>query len=378
MLSGLRGRVLPASQRRTLQDLEQDLDLSSGDTRAKRSAFWAMLTLSSVIAACGVLTDSTATVIGAMIIAPLSTPIMGIALGSVQRRRNGSVRHVVLGCFLVIAMGIVFSLVLPSGYDLLSNSQISARTSPTLLDMVAAVATGLAGATALSRRDVAAVLPGVAIAISLVPPLVVAGVCFGQLAWSLALGALTLFLSNLVALVVAGVAVFAVLAYTAEDGGEYGRWPPRVRLALTVLFVAVTLPPDSQHRGHAADQHLDRPGQERGHAVALRPTGSIRHGCRRGVQDDLRPSPQSGGHPTGREPHVRPEREDPGRHPHRRRDDPRPAYRRRTCGRLSHVWRGGTGRPGVCATWPSVAPEPPGTPTRANIAYRPAGAALSR
>lgn len=130
----------------------------------------------------------------------------------------------------------------PSGYGLLSNSQISSRTSPTLLDMVAAVATGLAGATALSRRDVAAVLPGVAIAISLVPPLVVAGVCFGQLAWALALGALTLFLSNLVALVVTGVAVFAVLAYTVEDGGDYGRSAPKVRLTLTVLFVAVTLP----------------------------------------------------------------------------------------------------------------------------------------
>src|SRR6478752_6282430 len=72
-----RDRVLPENQRRTLDELSEDLDLRSGDTRAKQSAFWTMLVLSAVIATAGVLADSTATVIGAMIIAPLSTPIMG-------------------------------------------------------------------------------------------------------------------------------------------------------------------------------------------------------------------------------------------------------------------------------------------------------------
>ena len=80
-MEGLRVRVLPESQRRTLAELAEDLDLTSGDSASKISAFWTMLTLSSVIATAGVLSDSTATVIGAMIIAPLSTPIMGIALG---------------------------------------------------------------------------------------------------------------------------------------------------------------------------------------------------------------------------------------------------------------------------------------------------------
>ncbi len=86
-----------------------------------------------------------------------------------------------------------------------------------MLDLVGAVATGLAGAVALARRDVAAVLPGVAIAISLVPPLAVVGLCLGQGAGLLAVGALLLFLSNLLALVLAGTFVFAVLGYA-------GRW----------------------------------------------------------------------------------------------------------------------------------------------------------
>lgn len=242
MLGRLCHRILPDRQRRSLENLREDLDLSSGDSRAKQSAFWTMLTLSSVIAAGGILTDSTATVIGAMIIAPLSTPIMGISLAAVQRRRSTAATFVALGCLLVIIVGAAASLVVPRPYDLLSNSQIAGRTSPGLLDLIAALATGFAGAVALARKDVAAVLPGVAIAISLVPPLVVTGVCAGQQSWWLALGALVLFLSNLFALVFAGMVVFASLG--VPSGAERHRhWATRrAYLALGLLFTAVLLP----------------------------------------------------------------------------------------------------------------------------------------
>jgi uncharacterized hydrophobic protein (TIGR00271 family) len=241
MLERLRVRVLPESQRRTLAELTDDLDLTSGDSRSKISAFWTMLTLSAVIATAGVLSDSTATVIGAMIIAPLSTPIMGIALGIVKRERRGATRFVVLGGLLVIVIGVVFSAALPGTYDLVGNSQIASRTSPGLLDVVAAVATGFAGAVALARRDVAAVLPGVAIAISLVPPLAVVGVCLGQGAGWLAVGAMLLFLSNLLALVLAGTAVYAVLGYgVVMTGPDKAR--RRARVTVGVLFAVVVLP----------------------------------------------------------------------------------------------------------------------------------------
>ncbi len=201
-----------------------------------------MLTLSSVIAGGGVLTDSTATVIGAMIIAPLSTPIMGIALGSVQRRRTGSARTVLLACLLVIAVGMAMSVTLPSDYDLLSNSQISSRTSPGLMDLIAALATGFAGAVALARRDVGAVLPGVAIAISLVPPLVVVGVCLGQTSGWLALGALVLFVSNLFALVFGGMVIFASLGYGVEAERAARRPARRAYASMALLFVVVFVP----------------------------------------------------------------------------------------------------------------------------------------
>lgn len=237
--------ALPENQRRTIDELTEDLDLTAGDSRAKRSAFWTMLTLSAVIASAGVLSDSTATVIGAMIIAPLSTPIMGIALGLAKRdslTTRRSIRFVAGGSALVIGIGVVFSFVLPGSFDLLGNSQIAGRTSPGLLDLIAAVATGFAGAVALARRDVAAVLPGVAIAISLVPPLAVVGVCLGQGAIGLALGALLLFASNLLALVLAGTIVYAVLGYGEESPAARGGSRRKAYLALGGLMLVVLIP----------------------------------------------------------------------------------------------------------------------------------------
>lgn len=216
MVNELRAIVLPANQRRTLEELTEDLDLRQGDVRAKQSAFWTMLTLAGVIATAGILADSTATVIGAMIIAPLSTPIMGIALGIVKRERVRAGRFVVTGAVVVVLIGVLATLLIPGAIDLDGNSQITGRTSPTILDLVAAVATGIAGAVGLARRDVAAVLPGVAISISLVPPLAVVGVCLGEGAVGMAMGALLLFVSNLVALVLAGTIIFAALGYAGD------------------------------------------------------------------------------------------------------------------------------------------------------------------
>ena len=240
---GLRDRVLPENQRRTLDELSGDLDLRSGDTRAKQSAFWTMLVLSGIIATAGVLADSTATVIGAMIIAPLSTPIMGIALGIVKRERIRAGRFVLFGAIVVVLIGIAAAFVVPD-IDVTTNSQITSRTSPTLVDLIAAIATGLAGAVGLSRRDVAAVLPGVAIAISLVPPLAVVGICLGEGSISLALGALLLFVSNLVSMVLAGTVLFAALGYSAEADQQARQVGAerKSNVTLVVLLLAVLVP----------------------------------------------------------------------------------------------------------------------------------------
>lgn len=245
MWSRLRSIVLPASQRRTLDELTEDLDLDHGDVGANRSGFWTMLTLSAVIATAGVLADSTATVIGAMIIAPLSKPIMGTALGLVKGRIGRSLLTAVLGALLVVGIGALFAQLIVGPFGVTTNSQISGRTSPGVYDLVAAVATGFAGAIAQARRDLSAVLPGVAIAISLVPPLAVVGVTLSLGDWRLALGALLLFGSNFVALVLTGTAVFAALGYAGDSlrgGRRHGATTRRTRVILATSAVVVFLP----------------------------------------------------------------------------------------------------------------------------------------
>ena len=147
----------------------------------------------------------------------------------------------VLGSLLaVIALGAVFSLVVPDPGELSSNSQVLGRTTPQLLDLVAAVATGFAGAFALCRRDLSSILPGVAIAISLVPPLGVVGVCVGQGEWQAAFGAFVLFVSNVVALVIAGSIVFTVCGYARTDAAvtvKRGRAYAIVGVLLALVLV---------------------------------------------------------------------------------------------------------------------------------------------
>jgi uncharacterized hydrophobic protein (TIGR00271 family) len=153
--------------------MTQRLYIRSGDDRARKwSAFWVLLLLASVIATTGVIADSTATVIGAMIVAPLMTPILGTALAIVLADRRQALQNaglVVAGSALVVAVAYLLGLldVAPVLAD--TNSQVAGRVNPALADLVGALATGAVGAFALVRYDVSDTLPGVAIAISLVP-----------------------------------------------------------------------------------------------------------------------------------------------------------------------------------------------------------------
>ncbi|MEZ5153627.1 TIGR00341 family protein [Rhodococcus zopfii] len=236
--------VIPPSQRRNLGELEDRLDLSTGDPAAKRSAFWVMLTLSAVIAVAGVVSDSTATVIGAMIVAPLSTPILGVGLGITVERGSliaRSLLYIVAGIVLVVLLGVAFAQLLPNPGSVLSNSQVLGRTSPTLMDLTAALATGLVGAVAVARRDVGDVLPGVAIAISLVPPLAVVGVCLGSGAGSLAAGAFILFASNVVAMIITATIVLVTAGYSREGSTDGTGWR-RAYAILAIALIVVAVP----------------------------------------------------------------------------------------------------------------------------------------
>jgi uncharacterized hydrophobic protein (TIGR00271 family) len=212
--SSLLDRV--AGERRTPEEIREAVYLFVGDVPAKQSRFWLLLALATGIATAGVMSDSTATVIGAMIISPLAIPIQGvaaaIAFGEVPALGR-STATLVAAIAAAVGLAAGLALILPELKPLADNSQVTARVSPTLIDLVAAALTGLAGSFAISRRDVADILPGVAIAISLVPPLAV----------------------------VMGVAVFRVVGLGGESLPAAARRRVYAVVAAASLFVVLAL-----------------------------------------------------------------------------------------------------------------------------------------
>ena len=177
------------------------------DAAPRVGRFFTLMGFASVIASGGIIADSTAVVIGAMLIAPLMTPLMGMAISLVMgwpKRLGWSSLVAAGGILTAIAIGLVIGLASPTSFDTTTNSQILSRISPTTLDLVVAVAAGAAGAYGLSRPDVSDSLPGVAIAISLVPPLAVVGLGLSQADWQAARGSALLFATNMLAILLIG------------------------------------------------------------------------------------------------------------------------------------------------------------------------------
>jgi uncharacterized hydrophobic protein (TIGR00271 family) len=152
-----------------------------------------------------------------MLIAPLMTPIMGVAAGLVAGWRSRVMASLaVVAASVASAIGLAWVLAswIPDLVPLEANSQVLSRASPTLLDMAVALVAGAAGAYATVNERVSQSLTGVAIAVALVPPLSVVGVALeaGQL--QAAGGAFLLFATNLVSIIVASMVVFVLVGFS--------------------------------------------------------------------------------------------------------------------------------------------------------------------
>ena len=216
-----------------------------GPERGRRlSRFWTLLLLAAVIASAGVVSDSTATVIGAMIVAPLMTPILGTVVAVVladapNLRRCGLL--VVAGAATVVALSWLLGHLVPFPVVSATNSQVAQRVSPTLVDLIAALATGAVGAVALARSDISDTLPGVAIAISLVPPLCVVGLTLESGAPHQSVGALLLFVTNVAAILASGIVVLGLYRVSRLVAVTDFRRAGAVTL-IGVLLVLVAIP----------------------------------------------------------------------------------------------------------------------------------------
>lgn len=242
--------VSSGGERNTIEHVRDAVFFEGAKARQKLSRFWILLILAAVIAAAGVVADSTATVIGAMIVAPMMTPIQGIMVATVLGDRRNLTRSILLvATGALAAVGVAYVIGLLSVNDIVAatNSQVSARVNPKLIDLLAALGTGIVGSIALVRKDISDTLPGVAIAISLVPPLSVVGVTLESGAYTQAGGAALLFLTNVAAILVTGIVVMGLYGIQASDGTATGpagavRKPRRALIPIVTMLIVIGIP----------------------------------------------------------------------------------------------------------------------------------------
>lgn len=173
--------------------------------------YYILTTLSAVIATAGLIQGSTAVIIGAMIVAPLMTPILAFSLGVIWGDlgliKNSTI-SILRGTALsvLISAGIAFFTPI-AGY----SAEIMARTRPDLFDVIIAIASGTVGAYGYANKKVSSTLVGIAIAVALMPPLCTIGIGIGTLNLDMTLGATTLFLINLVSISLSSAVIFWVM-----------------------------------------------------------------------------------------------------------------------------------------------------------------------
>jgi len=172
--------------------------------------FYIMVAASTAIASFGLISDSTAVVIGAMLVAPLMTPILGLSLALVRGNAlllGRAIQAITVGTLLTVALAACFGFLMPG---LEATPEMLARTKPNLLDLLVAVFAGLAGAYAMVDEHLSPALPGVAIATAIVPPLANSGLCIALGAYHGAAGSFLLFFTNFLSILLVAAILFIV------------------------------------------------------------------------------------------------------------------------------------------------------------------------
>lgn len=178
------------------------------------SAYLTLMVLSTMLATFGLFANSTPVIIGAMILAPLMSPIISLSMGVLRQDRKltlQSMKTIGYGLLLGYVAAILLTWLSPLQA---MNDEITARIRPNLLDLGVAIVSGIAGAYAHAREEVAKTLAGVAIAVALVPPLAVSGIGIGWADWDAFIGALLLLMTNLAGIVLAGSFTFMLLGFS--------------------------------------------------------------------------------------------------------------------------------------------------------------------
>ena len=182
------------------------------------SDFFLMVLLSVLMATLGLLADSSAVIVGSMLIAPILYPALGLAMGIIMSDfslMTKSFITLIKASALAIALSVVITLLFSSQFGDF-NTEIMARTQPSLLYATIGIVAGLAAAFAMVKPKLNETLPGVAISVALVPPLAVVGIGLARLNLTVTLNALLLFLINTAGVVFAATIMFSLMNFYAK------------------------------------------------------------------------------------------------------------------------------------------------------------------
>lgn len=203
--------------------------------------FFIMNALAAVIAAYGLLSDSTAVVIGAMLVAMMLGPIAGISLALIDSRwmlLKTALKTLTLGIIMIYGIGFLIGLIHP---NIAITNEMMARTHPNSLDLMIALAGGAAGAFASVSPRLSVAVVGVAVATALVPPLVASGLLLSRAEFSLSANAFLLTFTNIIAIQVSSSMVLWIAGFrrgsNEEVQSKYLEFAKRNWLSLIILLV---------------------------------------------------------------------------------------------------------------------------------------------
>jgi uncharacterized hydrophobic protein (TIGR00341 family) len=186
------------------------------ESSSPRKSFFVMIAVSAVLATMGIIENNAAVIIGGMLVAPMLSPILAIALGvemADYRLLKRSFRVVVLAVIYAIAFSWIFALVLNQGrVDVENlNHEMTLRVGINLSTILIALVAGFGASLSLIRSELAKFMSGVAIAVALIPPLSMSAIGISILNFNIFYNAFASFCINLVGIVLASLVVFSLV-----------------------------------------------------------------------------------------------------------------------------------------------------------------------
>ncbi len=233
--------------------------------RVQQSSQWDfdfvfLISLSTLIACLGLAENSAAVIIGAMLVAPLMTPIAGVGLGVAHGNAfltRVALRTALRGFATALVLAVLFGLAVrvassfgwghplvrqdPDSVQLVFDSEMTSRMHPRFYDLLIALASGTAAAYAMGRPSLFSALPGVAIAAALVPPVATSGIALAHRDAGSAGGALLLFAMNMVAIILGTSLAFRAVGIRSQKEHRSAAVWPRWILCLLVVLSLLTV-----------------------------------------------------------------------------------------------------------------------------------------